>query len=551
MSARRAAVLLLALTAACGGERAPTGSATGGTLLIGTGAVADAVLPPLIQSLPGKQLVDALFLPLAWPADELTLVGDAGYTPALADRWTWSADSLSIAFHLDPRARWQDGHPVTPEDARAALVAFKSPAVGAIAAPNLANIDSIAVRDSATLVAWFHERAPTQFYDLVTNLVPIPAHVYGAIPAESLATSAVARTPVGNGKWRLVKWTPGERVEIVADTAHWLGRPTLDRIAWIAITDPIAQATKLVTGEIDMVEVLRGPPLETAAKDSSIRLVTTPGLSHAITVFNTRDASNPARPHPIFGDAGVRRALSLAIDRPQVVRSILDTLGTTMSSPWITLIKLDAPLLPHDSAHAAALLDSLGWKDTTGDGVRDKGGRALAFSLGAPVTSTPRVRASQIMQQVWTGLGAKVTLEHVESGVQMSNAHAGKFDATIMGYSGDLAPGAIRQDWHTQVGGEGSNYGHYSNAAFDAIIDSAASNLDPVASRAQYARAGAVLANDAPGLWLYEIKTVSGIHKRFRTAAMPPWGWWVHLDQWSVDPARMIDRDRIGVGTPK
>ena len=541
----------LCASAACGGEAANQGAPSGGALLIVTGGDADAVLPPLVKTSVGKQVVDAIFLPIARPGDVLVLVGDAGYTPALAERWEWAADSLTIAFHLDPRARWHDGIPVRAADVRYSLAAYRAPGVASSSAPSLASIDSISVRDSLTFVAWYGRRSPTQFYDLVYNLTPIPQHVYGAIPFDSLGTSVAVRSPVGSGKFRFARWTPGERVEVLADTAHWLGRPRLDRVAWIVVGDATAQVTKLVTGEADMIEALRGPALATAAADTSIRLVSAPSFAYAMAAFNLRHPADPRRPHPLFGDRGVRRALTMAIDRREVVSSILDTLGVTMTSPYVTELRIaGADLLPYDPAHATALLDSLGWRDSDDDGVRQKGGRDLAFSLTAPVSSTTRVRATEILQQSFKAVGARVTLDHVASPVQMTAADAGTFDVTVLGFSGDPSPSALRQYWKSERAGQGSNFGGYSSRAFDAVIDSAAANLNPGAAVAQFGRAGHVLAEDAPAIWIYELKTVSGIHKRFRPAAMPAWAWWAHLDEWSVDPAHMRDRDRLGAARP-
>ena len=95
--------------------------------------------------------------------------------------------------------------------------------------------------------------------------------------------------------------------------------------------------------------------------------------------------------------------------------------------------------------------------------------------------------------------------------------------------------------------GEGSNYGMYSNPAFDATVDSAVSTVNGHRSRELFGRAATILADDAPAIWLYELRAISGIHKRFRTAPMRADAWWSRLDEWSVDPAQAIDRDRIGV----
>src|SRR4051812_9082238 len=119
MAALRYAALLCAVVglACAGSERASTGN-VGGTLVISTGGDPDILVPALVQSTQGAQILDMVYDRLADIGDSLNILNDIGFTPRLADRWTWSADSLSIAFHLDPNAKWHDGAPVRSSDVR-------------------------------------------------------------------------------------------------------------------------------------------------------------------------------------------------------------------------------------------------------------------------------------------------------------------------------------------------------------------------------------------------------------------------------------------------
>lgn len=546
----RPILLLLALAAltACGPADSSGRDEFGGTLIIATGQEADALLPPLIETTAGRQAVDMLFMPIAQLRDDMNILGDSGFVPALADRWEWAPDSLSLAFHLDPRARWSDGTPVRAGDVRFSLAAFRSPGVSADVAPNLANVDSVSVRDSSTFVVWYSKRSATQFFDVAHDLIPFPEHVYGVMPLDSLRASAAARSPVGSGKFRLARWEPGVRVELVADTAHWAGRAKLDRIIWLPFSDPNTQVAKLITGEADMIELLRGPALDQAVKDSALQFIRRPSLDFAMALFNLRDPADRRRPHPLFADRALRRALSLALDRQSLVHNVLDTLGVAMTSPFLSAYGIPGGRIPpSDTAAAARALDSLGWRDSNGDGVRDKGGRDLAFSITAPTTSAARARATVIMQEAFRRIGARATVDNVENAVHGANYGAGRFDITVMGYSSGPSPAAIRQYWRSSPMAEGSNYGMYSNPVFDATVDSAVSTVNGHLSRELFGRAATILVDDAPAIWLYELRAISGIHKRFRTAPMRADAWWSRLDEWSVDPAQALDRDRIGV----
>src|SRR6202042_696556 len=115
-----------------------------------------------------------LFDRLAEIGDRMNTIGDGGFQPELADRWAWSADSLSIAFHLDPRARWHDGVPVRSADVRFTYRMDRDSSVGTEITTQIARIDSVTTPDSLTAVFWFHQRYPEQFFDATYQMLICP-----------------------------------------------------------------------------------------------------------------------------------------------------------------------------------------------------------------------------------------------------------------------------------------------------------------------------------------------------------------------------------------
>lgn len=126
------------------------------SLVVSMAADPDLLLPPFVTTTQGMEVSDLIFERLAEPDSMLNTVGDSGYTPRLADRWTWSPDSLSIAFHIDPRARWEDGRRVVAADVRYSFDVYLAGAAANIVTAQLPGIDSATVRDSSTAVVWFH-----------------------------------------------------------------------------------------------------------------------------------------------------------------------------------------------------------------------------------------------------------------------------------------------------------------------------------------------------------------------------------------------------------
>lgn len=272
---RRSLAWTLLALAACGGSDAPA-PAVGGSLVIATPADADALLPPFVATQTGRAVADNVFERLAEapPGDTVATTSDAGWRPRLATSWTWGPDSLSVAFAIDPRARFHDGVPVRARDVAFTFGLLRDPAVGSAAAGLLGNVDSITVRDSLTAVAWFRRKTAERFYDVAYQLWILPAHLLDTIPAAQLRAHPLARQPVGSGRFRFVAWAPGERIEIAADTTHPRGRPGLDRVVWQLAPDPSAALARLTAGEADLLENLRGPQLAEVAAAPSLQLIT-------------------------------------------------------------------------------------------------------------------------------------------------------------------------------------------------------------------------------------------------------------------------------------
>jgi peptide/nickel transport system substrate-binding protein len=100
------AILVTACTSKEGSQSAGAGGAAGGTMIYAAPADAIDLFPPYVGDLVGRVVQDLVYERLAEIRPELETIGDKGFAPLLAKSWTWAPDSLSIAFSLDPRARF-------------------------------------------------------------------------------------------------------------------------------------------------------------------------------------------------------------------------------------------------------------------------------------------------------------------------------------------------------------------------------------------------------------------------------------------------------------
>jgi peptide/nickel transport system substrate-binding protein len=545
MRSPRGACLVLVLCACAGNAHDQSSQGSGGTLVISTTADPGTLFPPLTYTTQGKQITEQIYDYLADVGPSMNTRGDDGFRPELADAWRWSSDSLSIVFHINPRARWHDGKPVTACDVAFTFALNKNPALAGGALTSLGNIDSVTTRDSSTAVFWFRARSQTQFLDAAAQTLVLPSHQLDTIPVEKLRQAVLPA--VGSGRFRLRRWEKGSAVEIDADSANYRGRAKLDRVIWTIAPDYTTALTRFVSGAADLFDALRAEDLNQVVRHPNLRVITLPGTDYNFLQFNLRDPARPGRGHPLFGNPSLRRAIAMSIDRGALVRSVLDTLGAVGLGPTIRAYPTtdpDIPQIAFDPARAEALLDSLGWLRKDSSSVRERNGRPLAFSVLVPSSSRNRVRMAVLLQAQLLRAGVRVVIETMDAQALVRRAESRNFDALLGGWHMGSSPDGTRDAWTSAgLGRGGLNYGSYVNHIFDAQLDTAL-RADPAHARGFFTRAYTTINEDAPAVWLYEPKTVISIDRRFRISSMRPDAWWLGLAEWYVPTAELEPRDR-------
>jgi peptide/nickel transport system substrate-binding protein len=381
-------------------------------------------------------------------------------------------------------------------------------------------------------------------------MVVLPAHLLKGVRGPALRTTSLARTPIGSGRFRFVSWKAGSSVEIAADTGNYSGRPHVDRVIWNFAPDPNTAFTRLLGGAADVLEQIIPAQLPQLATNKNIRTTLIPGLDYNFIQFNLHDPANPARPHPLFGDRNLRRALTMAVDRKRIVESVYDSLAAPAIGPTVRAYPTtDSTLqqIPYSPENAQRILDSLGWRVTGRDSLRRRNGRPLEFTLTVPGSSKSRVSMAVIIQNQLQQIGAKMNIDKLEFAAFIDREKRHAFDAVMGGWHVDASPGGIRQTWGSSGGHPaGSNYGSYANPVFDAETDSALLSMDLADRRERFKHAYQTIIDDAPAIWLAEPKTVLAVHRRIRLPRVRADAWWASIPDWSVPAAERIARDSVG-----
>lgn len=547
---RRSTLLLaapiLALVLACA-ERAACRGEYCGTLVIVSPGEPDALLPALTTLTPARDVYDQLFLKLADVGPGLNTFGDSGFAPLLAERWQFE-DPLTLVLHLDPRARWHDGRPVTAGDVAFSFRVTTDARYNSPQRSLLRKIRAVEARDSLAVVFRFTEPYAEQFYDAVYHLRVLPAHLLDTIPPARWASSAFVHRPVGSGPYRFVSWTAGQSLELVADSTFFLGRPHIRRLIWRYTGDPGTAVAQLASGEADALEVVVNPDyvrrLEAAGHQ---RLYRVPGSTYVYFGYNLRAPGDPTRPHALFRDAELRRALAMGVDRPRLAQAVFGDSAFAARGPVAQMVWIsrEAPeQLRYDPAEAARRLTALGWIDRDGDGIRERAGRTLSFHVIVPISSELRRRYARLLQEQFRAAGADLQIDELEFTVFSERAQRGRFDALLSSVQQDPSPSTYPQVWGRE--GVGAlNYGGYVSPAFEAVVDSAVHAPTREAARLLWTRALSRINTDAPAIFLYAPAPPAAVHARVGEPVIRPDSWLALLRTWRIPPNRLIDRDRV------
>ncbi len=526
-----------------GGSRAETG----GTIVIATTSEPDALFPPSALNMEARQATELIYEYLADVGPGMNTIGDSGFVKQVASAWEWSADSMAIRFTLNPLARWHDGEAVTSRDVAFSYSVYTDPRVGSSTSSGLSDIDSVSIAGPAAVVFHFGKRTQHQFLDAAAQMLILPAHLLDTIPRDSLRMAAAAKAPVGSGRYRLAAWKRGASFELRAVEDHYRGRAGPDRLVWTVTPEYQSAVTQLKAGAADVFPTIRRETIPQLGVGGKFNLISLQGMDYVFMQFNLRNPDDLSRSHPIFGETGVRRAITMALDRHAMVTNLFDTLAAVSIGPTVRAYPVTDTALSQisfDRLAAGQLLDSLGWRRGDRGGIRSRNGIRLAFNVLVPVSSESRMRIAVLMQEQLKQAGIDMKIEQMDYSAFSARQAARTFNAALASWHLGSSPGAVRETWTSAAAGKGGlNYGGYSNPRFDAYVDSALGAGSQAVARTYFTRANQIAIDDAPAVWLYEPTTVIAISSRIRTGPMRPNAWWLGIADWRIPAEERISRD--------
>jgi peptide/nickel transport system substrate-binding protein len=222
--------------------------------------------------------------------------------------------------------------------------------------------------------------------------------------------------------------------------------------------------------------------------------------------------------NPLFQDKRVRRALTHAINREEIVRYVLYDLGMVATGPFPNQLWYWNPRvkpIPYDRQKARELLAEAGWKDTHGDGILERDGRPFRFTLITNSGNDIRRDVAVLVQRQLREIGIDVTIELYEWSVFLNDFIDVKhFDACILGWSLSVDPDAY-EIWHSSQIDKGFNFVSYQNLEVDRLLEEGRREYDHEKRKKIYWRIHELIAEDQPYTFLFVPLSLSALQKRF------------------------------------
>ena len=457
----------------------PAASRRGATVLFASGADLQSINPLLTVHPLARQVQRYVLLTTLARYDGLLVP-----RPYLARAWTWSDGDRTLTFRLHSGVRWHDGRPTTARDVAWTIGAALDPATGYPRLSELAELESVRAADDSTVVLRY--RSPqTRFPDVLTDLAILPAHLLDTAGA-GLRGAAWNTAPVGNGPFRFVAHEPNRRWVFAADSsfpAALGGPPGLERLIVVVVDEPTTKLAALASGELDFAGI---QPAHAAfvERDPSLAVLTYPLLFTYGIVLNTR--------RPPFDRVEVRRRLSAAVDRREIVEGYLYGFGTPAEGPVPPGVPGYLPLAP------AAERSSAG----------DSGPGPIRFEL--LTVGSGEAALEQMVQARLRAAGFDLTIRQLELSAFLARVYGPEheFDAAMLGIPGD--PGL----------------GHLVPLA----------GLAGMRPRADVEAVQRLFADSLPVAFLYHARGLQGMNRRVRGVTMDLRGELPTVHDWRVVP---------------
>ena len=473
-----------------------------------------------------KYATGLMFLPL------MELDKNLNFQPMLADSIT-TEDNRNFIVHIDEKATWSDGTPVTAADVEYTVLRPTSPVIA-----NYAMMyyvfegvgDDGFVEEGATSVAGVKviDEKTIQFTTKDTMslntfqnsyaryLLTLPKHKIEQYSESELSTAEWFTKPdVVSGPYIVNDYDVNHYIAYTANEKYWKGAPKVEKLN-IRIVDGSQIYAGLQSGEIDITQhTMTDIPMQDY---ESIEALGNVDIVYGSPVTNQSMFIQTAN----IQDAKVRQAMLYAIDREKILNELMKGHGEIVdgflssASPYF-----DETITPvkYDPEKAKALLAEAGWD----------GSKVLQFYVNSGDSTF--VNAATIMAAQWQAVGIKAEVKTVDFATLMSVSGTKDYDILAVQYT--YAPVDPYADMNWLLSGEGSWTGYYNESVSEALA-ATQTTMDSAELTSLYSVVNKKVQEDVPMISAYVISALGAKNKRLTVAEPSVYGFFNEVHNWDV-----------------
>jgi peptide/nickel transport system substrate-binding protein len=297
--------------------------------------------------------------------------GPHGYTfaPDWATSWKVSRDGKTWTFHVHANTKWSDGKPLTAADAAWDINTIVKHASGsaAVAASALNHVKSASAPNPTTLVIHYASPVGNVLAQLEQFWV-VPKHVYAKYAATPGGAGLKTFHPeqhlpiVSAGAYTIKQYQEKGTTVFIPYKGYWGAPSHADAVALTYYTNADSMIVDLKQGNLDWVDQVPFAAIKAVSKLPGVKLDTMTGAETTNITWN----SNPRKPkHRELLDPRVKQALSMCVNRKQIIDVVFQGHATPVSSIVGHISPLEnpnLPVLPYNCKEGNQILDKLGYK---------------------------------------------------------------------------------------------------------------------------------------------------------------------------------------------
>jgi peptide/nickel transport system substrate-binding protein len=411
---------------------------------------------------------------------------------------------MDVTWKLRPNVRWHDGKPLTSADVKFTVDAINGPNYNPESTDGFDRIASVDTPDALTAVVHYKEiYAP---YDIQFIRGMLPKHVLEGRDIDR--AHDYNRGPLGTGPYRVAEWKAGEYILLERVAHYWRGDeyPRIRRLMFKFIANTNTRINQLKSGEVHVVALVPWDKYREISGLSSIVVHKTAGNAYEHVTLNERQ-------FPPFADLRVRRALTHALDRELLTKTILDGLAPVAHGPiqpvsWAYTDQITR--YAFDPARARALLDEAGWNSGP-DGIRQRDGKRLAFTLITQAGFAIRENMAQAIERQLRDVGVDVTVQ-LHDGTAISTIwFEGKFDAMLHWWQMPADPELTTFFAADRTPPAGRNINYYKDEELTGLLYASDRTVDRQERTRLLHRVQQIVAEAAPEIPLYNITRLDAV----------------------------------------